>query len=56
MPPKRPWALRERRLANDVQEHRTSAEARRRHARRHMDDAVIAKLERLEQELADSDT
>jgi phosphoglycolate phosphatase-like HAD superfamily hydrolase len=55
MPPKRPWALRERRPVSDVQEHQTSADARRRHARRHMDDAVITKLERLEQELAGSD-
>jgi hypothetical protein len=56
MPPKRPWAQRAHRPVAAVQEHRTTADARRRHALRNMDEAVVAKLEKLEAELAESAT
>lgn len=52
LPPRRPWSERSRRRQSVPQEHVTTGAARRRHALRHMDEAVVAKLEKLEAELA----
>jgi hypothetical protein len=52
MPPKRVRAPRRHRGTRAGQ-HRTTAEARRRHALRHMDEETVAELEALERTLAD---
>jgi hypothetical protein len=52
MPPKRVRAPRRHRGTRAGQ-HRTTAEARRRHALRHMDEETVAELEVLERTLAD---
>jgi hypothetical protein len=51
MPPKRARAPRPSRTR--AGQHRTTAEARRRHALRHMDEGTVARLEELERTLGD---
>jgi hypothetical protein len=55
LPPKRPWAPRRHRETRPA-EHRTTQDARRRHALRNMDEGVIAQLEELERKLADAES
>ena len=52
LPPRGPWAEGMGRPPASVQSHRTTLDARRRHARRYVDDEAIERLERLEEELS----
>jgi hypothetical protein len=51
LPPRGPWTTAASRGAEPVHGHRTALEARRRHARRYVDDDEISRLEQLEDEL-----
>jgi hypothetical protein len=51
LPPRGPWAAGGDSGAAAAGSHRTTHEARRRHARRYADDEAIARLEELEAEL-----
>ncbi|HEY7259538.1 MAG TPA: hypothetical protein VH459_10730 [Gaiellales bacterium] len=51
LPPRGPWTPPTERIEPASGAHRTAAEARRRHARRFVSDAAIARLEELEADL-----
>ena len=52
LPPRGPWTAHTAPDSRPGQGHRTAVDARRRHARRVLDDAAIDRLEQLEAELS----
>ncbi|MGZ4313651.1 MAG: hypothetical protein ACXVR1_16255 [Solirubrobacteraceae bacterium] len=52
--PRRPWNRSRTWVEARVDRHRTDSDARRRHARRHMDEPTVERLEELERQLANA--